>query len=126
MNSLLYVVIVLGRCCRSRRPFGIRFEEKGRNRWLADWAFAVKETTAGREGYDRGEITGSFSFDSAFPGCPSCEAGSLFKRVCLSEMRAMAQTGLRGQTLPSPTDNSSAKRSCTDRPLAILAGRCLY
>jgi hypothetical protein len=82
MSQILNVVIVLGRCRRSRRPFGIRFEEKGRNRWLADWAFAVKETTAGREGYDRGEITGSFSFDPAFPGCPSCEARNLFKCDC--------------------------------------------
>jgi hypothetical protein len=45
MSQILNVVIVLGRCRRTRRPFGIRFEEKGRNRWLADSAFALKETT---------------------------------------------------------------------------------
>ena len=79
MNQILNVVIVLSRCSRSRQPFGIRFEEKGRNCWIADWAFPLKETTARREGYDRGEIAGSFTFDPAFPGCPSCRASSFFK-----------------------------------------------
>lgn len=82
MNQLLNVVIVLGRCRRSRQLFGIRFEEKGRNRWMADWAFAMKAKAAEREGYERSEITGSFSFGAAFPGCPSCEAKSLVKCSC--------------------------------------------
>jgi hypothetical protein len=50
MSQFLNVVIVLGRCRHSRRPFGIRFEEKGRNRWLADWAFAVKKQRTQEKG----------------------------------------------------------------------------
>jgi hypothetical protein len=82
MNRILNVVIVLGRCRQSRQPFGIRFEEKGRGQWMADWAFPVKEGTARREGYDRGEITGSFGFDPGFPGCPYCRTSSFFKCGC--------------------------------------------
>jgi hypothetical protein len=82
MNPPLQVVIVLGRCSRTRHPFGIRFEDKGAGNWVADWAFSVKEKSAHREGYDRGEIHGSFGFDPAFPGCPSCRAHSFYRCGC--------------------------------------------
>ena len=41
---MLKVVIVMARCNRIKQNFGIRFEEKQKGRWTADWAFAVKET----------------------------------------------------------------------------------
>ncbi len=72
MNQLLNVVIVLARCSRSRQPFGMRFEEKGRGSWVVDWAFALPEATARKEGYDRNTITGSFALDPKYPGCPGC------------------------------------------------------
>ena len=76
------VVIVLSRCRRSRQPYGMRFEEKGRGNWLADWAFAIKEQSAKREGFDRGEISGAFGFATTYPGCPSCKAPGLFRCGC--------------------------------------------
>jgi hypothetical protein len=76
------VVVVLGRCSRSRQSFGVRLEEKERGHWLADWAFRVAETLAKKEGYDRREITGVFDFDPAYPGCPSCRSPSLFVCHC--------------------------------------------
>jgi len=82
LNELPNVVIVMARCSRSRQGFGIRFEEKVRGRWIADWAFAIKETLARREGYDRGTISGAFGFDTSYPGCPHCRAPSIFQCVC--------------------------------------------
>ena len=77
------VVIVMARCSQSKQNFGIRFEERKRpGEWAADWAFAINAASAKREGYDRGEIAGSFWFDGPYPGCPSCHARSIFKCRC--------------------------------------------
>ncbi len=73
------VVIIMARCSSSKQSFGIRLEEKLAGEWKADWAFAMKESTATREGYDRNNIVGSFSIDSAYPGCPHCELSSFVK-----------------------------------------------
>jgi hypothetical protein len=74
--------VVMARCSQTQQGFGIRFEEQGRGRWVADWAFATKETQARSASYDRGEITGAFEFDAAYPGCPHCRAPSIFQCVC--------------------------------------------
>lgn len=79
MPELPNVVIVLARCARSAGLFGMRFEEKMKRQWLADWAFAIKERTARREGYDRAQITGYISLAPDYPGCPYCGAKSFFK-----------------------------------------------
>jgi hypothetical protein len=76
------VVIVMARCSRSRNTFGIRVEEKHNGQWLADWAFALKETTARKEGYGRSEIAGVIKLDLAYPGCPHCHAMGLVKCSC--------------------------------------------
>jgi hypothetical protein len=81
-DKLLKVVIVLSRCSQSRRPFGIRFEERAVGQWLADWAFSLKDDAARREGYDRSTLAGTFGFEADFPGCPSCRAKSCFKCGC--------------------------------------------
>ncbi len=75
--------IVVARCSQSGRDFGIRFEEQKRGRWTANWAFPHKETPSRkRTDYGRGEITGVFEFDAAYPGCPHCDAPSIFQCVC--------------------------------------------
>lgn len=82
MTERPHVEIVMGRCRHSKAGFGIRFESQGAGRWVADWAFAVKERSARKEGYDRGQIAGSFDFGPKYPGCPHCGAGGCFKCVC--------------------------------------------
>jgi hypothetical protein len=68
----LTVVIVMARCRRSGQAFGIRFEEVARGQWQADWTFAVGESAAKREGYDRAEVRGDLGLADAYPGCPHC------------------------------------------------------
>ena len=70
------VVIVLARCSKSRLLFGIRFEEITSKNWSGTWAFQIKEGRAQREGYGQNQITGTFLFDSAYPGCPECQDAS--------------------------------------------------
>ncbi len=82
MARLPNVVVILARCGQSREPFGVRFEEKSRGQWVGDWAFALEEGAARREGYDRGVVTGTFSFAEDYPGCPTCHARSCVKCSC--------------------------------------------
>jgi TerY-C metal binding domain len=72
----------MSRCSYSRQAFGIRFEEKAKGQWMANWAFAVKETYAKKEGYDHNTIVGTFTLDTAYPGCPYCQTKSIFKCGC--------------------------------------------
>src|SRR5690348_10534083 len=81
-NTIPNVVIVVARCNRTKDLFGMRFEEKSRHRWVADWAFPILETMARKEGYDRNQIQVSFDFDYDYPGCPDCHAGSIFQCSC--------------------------------------------
>lgn len=76
------VVIVMSRCNHSKQNFGMRFEEKHEGQWTTDWAFAVKEAYAKKEGYDQSAISGRFVIDNAYPGCPYCHAKSIFKCGC--------------------------------------------
>jgi len=72
--TLPSVVILLARCARQQdRTFGIRLEERTADSWYATWAFALPESMAAREGYDRTETRGSFQLDEAeYPGCAHC------------------------------------------------------
>ena len=98
MNELLNVVIVMSRCSSTKQAFGIRFEEKSQGRWIADWAFVIKEASAKKEGYDRSEIRGTFGFDRAYPGCPHCHSVSIFKCGC--DKVACCDTEQRAVTCP--------------------------
>ena len=49
---------------------------------MADWAFATKEASARREGYDQTKVVGTFEVDTGYPGCPYCRAPSFFKCSC--------------------------------------------
>lgn len=82
MNERPNVVILTARCRMNRQTFGVRFEEKLPEKWIADWAFALKEERARREGYDQTKMTGGFAFDSDYPGCPHCYARRLVKCSC--------------------------------------------
>lgn len=82
MNEKPHVVIVTGRCEQSHALFGIRFEEHTHNRWLGTWAFALKEATAKREGYERNRVNGRFGFDNDYPGCPHCLRKSIVLCSC--------------------------------------------
>jgi hypothetical protein len=60
----------------------MRLEEKTKDYWIADWAFAIKEESASREGYQNTTVCGAFAFAAEYPGCPHCGARSIFKCGC--------------------------------------------
>jgi hypothetical protein len=73
------VVIVTGKCSTTRKTFGLRVEEIAPRQWSVDWAFAIPDATAKREGYDTNQISGAFNLGNNYPGCPHCPAHSIVK-----------------------------------------------
>jgi len=74
------VSVVISRCRREKGSYGMRFEQRGGGSWTGTWSFPIRESSAKREGYDRTELKGSFSFDeSSYPGCPYCGSYGIFK-----------------------------------------------
>jgi hypothetical protein len=43
---------------------------------------AIKDSVAKREGYERAEMSGSFTLSDGFPGCPHCSAYGFFRCDC--------------------------------------------
>ena len=78
MRNANEAVIVLCKCIKTHKTFGIRTEKAGRNHWVFTWAFPIKETAAHREGYDKTTVGGEIEFDEEFPGCPYCGDNSGF------------------------------------------------
>ncbi|WP_010581948.1 TerY-C metal binding domain-containing protein [Schlesneria paludicola] len=81
-ETRLNVFILLGRCQKTDRCFGVRFEEGASDEWIADWAFALTEGVAGRERYGQKNVNGNFSFSLEYPGCPHCENMGTFACSC--------------------------------------------
>ena len=73
------IVIVAARCGQTAGGFGIRFEQSGEARWSATWAFALNESAAMREGYDRSEISGTIDLAPSYPGCPHCAKSAIVR-----------------------------------------------
>ena len=79
-DDVLKVSIVISRCSREKRCFGIRFEQTRHDIWGATWAFPIKESAAKKEGYNKTELKGGFELkEGAYPGCPHCGAYSIFQ-----------------------------------------------
>lgn len=87
------ITIVLARCSKTREPFAIRFEPRGSDQWTATWTFAIRESSARREGYEGQEIAGSFDFDPAYPGCPHCHGRQIFRCACAERGRVGCWNG---------------------------------
>lgn len=120
MNERPNAVIVMARCRRTRRSFGIRVQEEAPGRWIADWAFSIDQEAADREGYGQSEeIRGSFSFASTYPGCPHCHAPSVF--VCLCG--AVACWDGESRTVTCPSCGTTVELTETIKSLSVTRDR---
>jgi len=73
MAGPLNAKVVMSRCSKTKKSFGIRIEQRG-NDWVRTWAFEMDEQSAKHEGFDANVITGSMNATEDFPGCPYCQA----------------------------------------------------
>lgn len=75
-------LIVLSKCPKNKKTYGIRAENFGRDHWSFTWAFPVKEENAKHEGYDKSSIKGTIVIDNEFPGCPYCGTSNFVVCQC--------------------------------------------
>ena len=66
--------VVLAKCRKSHRMYGIRIERRMNNVWYCTWAFPISETSASNEGYGSTMISGRVETAPEYPGCPYCGA----------------------------------------------------
>ena len=69
--------IVLSRCMKTGRDFGIRFEKSGSGMWIATWSFKIPASQKGKSEYNgKGDtLSGELKFPENYPGCPHCKGG---------------------------------------------------
>lgn len=66
--------VMLCKCQKNGKLFGIRVEKTGPNSWQQTWAFAIKEKTVQNETYSSSQVSGNIDFSEDYPGCPYCGA----------------------------------------------------
>jgi hypothetical protein len=71
MAGKLNAKVIMAKCSKTRKTFGIRIEHQ-RGDWVRTWAFPMDERKAKREGYDANTVTGSMDATDEYPGCPHC------------------------------------------------------
>jgi len=72
MGKTNEAVIILAKCGKIHKTYGLRVEKIGNDKWLVTWAFPINDSLAKREGYDKTTIKGSIIFTPEYPGCPYC------------------------------------------------------
>jgi hypothetical protein len=71
MAGPLNAKVIIAKCSKTQKAFGIRIEQRGGD-WARTWAFPVDERKAKREGFEANTISGSMKADDEYPGCPHC------------------------------------------------------
>ncbi len=66
--------VVMAKCTKEKKPFGIRVEQREDMAWYCNWAFRISEQAAANEGYGNTVIDGIVKIDGDYPGCPYCGA----------------------------------------------------
>lgn len=70
--------VILQKCSKTKKLFGIRVEELEDGEWYRTWSFPIDERRASREGYQNTRILSKLPALQDYPGCPYCESQSFF------------------------------------------------
>jgi len=81
MAGPLNAKVIMARCSKTKKSFGIRIEQRGRD-WVRTWAFPIDERKAKREKFDANTVTGSMEAVDEYPGCPHCGDMKFVQCVC--------------------------------------------
>ncbi|MCL2185142.1 MAG: hypothetical protein FWB86_04705 [Treponema sp.] len=80
MAGPLEATVVLGKCSKTKKLFGMRVEKRGKE-WVRTWAFPLDESTAKNEGFAANKVSVGGA-DSEYPGCPHCKNGGFVLCGC--------------------------------------------
>jgi predicted RNA-binding Zn-ribbon protein involved in translation (DUF1610 family) len=81
MAGPLNAKVVMAKCSKNKKSFGIRIEERGRD-WVRTWAFPIDEQKAKREGYSASSTSTLSGVDDGYPGCPHCGSVGIVRCGC--------------------------------------------
>jgi hypothetical protein len=71
MAGPLNASVVLARCPKTKKLYGMRAEQRGKD-WVRTWAFPIDEQNAKNEGFTANKVSGSLNAVDDYPGCPYC------------------------------------------------------
>ena len=80
--------VILAKCSKAKRTYGIRIQKMEDGDWHRTWAFPVDEKRACNEHYDETSVQGNLRATEKYPGCPYCgtkgfvQCGSCHKISC--------------------------------------------
>ena len=64
--------VLLFKCGKANREYGVRVETTRDNDWVRTWAFEIDPQVARNEGFDQNPIRGMLYATDDYPGCPYC------------------------------------------------------
>lgn len=70
--------VILQKCTKTKKTFGIRIQELEDGEWYRTWAFPIDENRAKREGYHKTQVMSLLPSQTEYPGCPHCECKNFF------------------------------------------------
>lgn len=71
--------VLLFKCDKSKKSFGVRVEKTKTNDWIRTWAFPVDEMAEKNENYAAQQVSGTLDETSDYPGCPYCKSNGFVK-----------------------------------------------
>lgn len=87
--------IILIRCNKENKAFGVRVQKMKDGDWYRTWAFKVNARHAKNEGYDTNKVVGNLCATEEYPGCPYCgskgfvQCGTCKKLTCWNGEESM-------------------------------------
>lgn len=66
--------VILCKCYRTKKTFGMRTQKMSDGDWWRTWAFPIDDRRASSEGYDRTPVKGNMFRTEEYPGCPYCKS----------------------------------------------------
>lgn len=73
--------VILSKCCKTHKTYGIRTEKKDDGKWHLTWSFKIDDEKAKKEGYQNTKVFGDIIVDETYHGCPYC--GTMLGTICI-------------------------------------------
>ncbi|MCL1988203.1 MAG: VWA domain-containing protein [Firmicutes bacterium] len=73
MANKINAAVGIAKCQHTNKIYGVRVEEKGKDKWWATWTFPIKPEVATREGYSEQPFPADIQYEKNYPGCPYCQ-----------------------------------------------------
>jgi hypothetical protein len=86
----VYAAVGIAKCPKTGQMYGVRMEERRKNKWVATWAFPIKAEIAQREGYAETEFPAQITYDEEYPGCPYCKKREDLAAISIKPKREIA------------------------------------